>query len=144
MKQLLTLVTLVISLFGTHANAEQFVKFDQLEVHYSAIPTTFLSAEIARSYQIQRSKYAALLNIAVLDTAQNNQPAIAFIRGEAVNLLGHKTPLTFREIREGEAVYYLAEVKHTNEERFKFTIDVTTAGGVTNTLNFQQTFYTDN
>ncbi len=142
MKKCIAIMILLIS--SLHAHAEQFELFDNLEVHYSAIPTTFLTAEIANNYQIQRSKYAALLNISVLDRQNSNEAVNAALHGEAVNLIGHKTTLKFREVREGQAIYYLAELPHTNEEQFKISINVTTLGGVTNQLNFQQTFYTDN
>nr|WP_086940317.1 DUF4426 domain-containing protein [Thaumasiovibrio occultus] len=125
------------------AYAEQAVRFDNLAVHYSAIPTTFLSPEVATQYQIQRSRYAALLNISVLDQNKDNQAVMASITGHAKNLLGNRFPLEFRQVKEGSAIYYLAEIKHTHEDKLQFEIQVLTAGGTTNTLTFEQTFYTD-
>ncbi|WP_413112968.1 DUF4426 domain-containing protein [Thaumasiovibrio sp. DFM-14] len=143
MKILLTLFLSLLLSLSASVSAEQSVTFDHIEVHYSAIPTTFLSPDIASNYRIQRSRYSALLNIAILDRTQDNQAMIASVHGSAANLLGNKKTLSFREIREGSAIYYLAEVPHTHEEQYLFEILITTQGGVTNTLRFRQTFYSE-
>ncbi|MGF1689137.1 DUF4426 domain-containing protein [Photobacterium japonica] len=125
------------------AYAEQFEKIAALEVHYSSFPSTFLTPDIAQQYNIQRSRYNGVVNITVIDTAQAGKPAVAaVISGKAKNLIGQEKKLSFREIREGNAIYYIAEIKHANEERFTFTIDVSQQG-TNGTLDFQQTFYVD-
>ena len=48
-------------------NAEQFKTFSNLEVHYIALPSTFIQPEIAKQYGIKRSKTNGLLNISILD-----------------------------------------------------------------------------
>lgn len=123
--------------------AEQFAKIGDVEVHYSSFPSTFLTPDIAKQYQIQRSRYNGVVNITVIDTAAEGKPAVAaFVSGKAKNLIGHEKKLAFREIREGNAIYYIAEIKHANEERFTFTIDISRQG-TKGALDFQQTFYVD-
>ncbi|MDX1304144.1 DUF4426 domain-containing protein [Photobacterium sp.] len=123
--------------------AEQFINVGDLEIHYSSFPSTFLTPDVANTYRISRSRYSAVVNIAVLDKSQEGKPAVrAVVSGTARNLLGTEKKLSFREIREGEAIYYIAELSHTNEERFRFIIDVT-QNGTNGQINFDQTFYVD-
>ncbi len=59
-------------------------------------------------------------------------------------MFSQQTLLEFREIREGEAVYYLATVKHTDRELLRFQITVVPPGVSKKVLNFKQTMYWDN
>ncbi|MGR2766322.1 DUF4426 domain-containing protein [Photobacterium ganghwense] len=125
------------------ASAEQTKQIRNLEVHYSSFPSTFLTPDIASTYKIQRSRYSAVINITVLDSSQPGKPAVqAVLNGTAKNLLGSVKNLSFREVREGEAIYYIAEIKHANEESFNFSIEIH-ATGASGNLAFQQTFFVD-
>lgn len=125
------------------AHAEQLENIGNLEVHYSSFPSTFLTPEVANTYRIKRSRYSAVVNVTVLDKTQANKPAVtAVLSGQAKNLLGTIKNLSFREIREGSAIYYIAELSHANEESFSFTIDVS-QGGSNGQIAFKQTFFVD-
>ncbi len=125
------------------AQAEQLKNIGNLEVHYSSFPSTFLTPEVANTYRITRSRYSAVVNITVLDTSATGKPAVtAQLSGKARNLLGTEKKLAFREVREGKAIYYIAELSHANEESFKFTIDVF-QNGTNGEIKFDQTFYVD-
>ena len=67
----------------------------------------------------------------------------AQIAGQVKNLLGQLSALDFREINEDEAVYYLAEVRHTNREVLRFAIAITPPQTVTYNLEFQQELFWD-
>jgi hypothetical protein len=54
---------------------------------------------------------------------------------------GQLLPLTFREVTEGEAVYYLAAVKHTHEEVLRFEILLSAPEAPLMQLKFQQKLY---
>ncbi|KXI23320.1 DUF4426 domain-containing protein [Photobacterium sanguinicancri] len=125
------------------AQAEQLKNIGELEVHYSSFPSTFLTPEVASTYRIQRSRYSAIVNVTVLDKSQQGKPAVAAVlSGTARNLLGNEKRLSFREVREGKAIYYIAEISHANEESLKFNIDVS-QNGTNGTINFKQTFFVD-
>ena len=62
--------------------------------------------------------------------------------GTAKNLLGNKQALTFKEVKEGESIYYLAQVDYTNEEILRFEINIQ-QGSQSQKLTFQQKFYVD-
>lgn len=118
-------------------------KLGNNNVHYIALNSTFLTPEIATAYGITRSKYNALINISVLDNSVANTPAKSVsLVGTATNLLGQKKSLEFTEVKEGDAIYYLAELNFTHEDIFIFNIDIFDAGNK-QTLTFQHKFYVD-
>jgi hypothetical protein len=135
---------LFLTLFSTAASAEQFKAADQYELHFNAFNSTFLTPEVAQAYSIHRSKVRGLLNVAVLDTQRNNAPVRAQVMGQVTNLVGQVQALTFRQVREGEAVYYICEFRFTDDEILNFDLQVQPdANKPAYTLNFKQHFYVD-
>lgn len=142
MKQWITL--LLVSMIALPSYAGQFKTIKDVEVHYSAFNSTFLTPQVARSYKLKRNGYSAILNISVLDNSQAGKPAItADISGSAKNLIGQMRDLSFREVKEGDAIYYLAEFPVSEEERLTFNIDVNAGIKGTGTLKFTQKFYVE-
>tara|TARA_B110000196_G_C21088100_1_gene636084 strand:- start:14 stop:454 length:441 start_codon:yes stop_codon:yes gene_type:complete len=136
------LCALALMLTAT-VNAENMKKLNDLNVHYIAIGSTFLTPEIAKAYGIERSRYKGLVNIAVLDNTQDGNPAKTVnISGKARNDVGQIKSLDFMEVKEGDAVYYLAQVGYSNEETIYFDINITDKGKQHN-LTFSQKFYVD-
>ncbi|MFT6506765.1 DUF4426 domain-containing protein [Colwellia polaris] len=136
------LCALALMLTAT-VNAENMKKLNDLNVHYIAIGSTFLTPEIAKAYGIERSRYKGLVNIAVLDNTQDGNPAKTVnINGKARNDVGQIKSLDFMEVKEGDAVYYLAQVGYSNEETIYFDINITDKGKQHN-LTFSQKFYVD-
>lgn len=122
--------------------AAQFQDFGNLEVHYIALPSTFLQPDIAQKYNIKRSRYNGLINISVLDKNSNAKAVSASLSGTGKNLLGQSHSLSFTEIKEGDSIYYLSDYPFTNEEIVNFDIMIKTQNK-TNILKFQHKFYTD-
>ncbi|HBI3715276.1 TPA: DUF4426 domain-containing protein [Vibrio parahaemolyticus] len=138
------ITALLISLLSLPTFAEQFKNMKDIEVHYVAFNSTFLTPKVARSYDIKRNGYVAVVNISVLDSASLGKPAVeANVGGHAKNLIGQTQKLTFREIREGEAIYYLAELPITHEETFTFDIDVKAGNKGSGKLKFTQKFFVE-
>ena len=126
-----------------NANANNMQKLDNLNVHYMAIGATFLTPEVAKAYNITRSRYNGLINISVLDNTVKGTPAKhVSITGKARNDLGQIKTLEFEEVTEGDAIYYLAQVKYSDEETFYFTININDGSG-SKSLVFKQKFYVD-
>ena len=48
----------------------------------------------------------------------------------------------FKEVKEGESIYYLAQVDYTNEEILRFEIEIQQSNQFQK-LQFQQKFYVD-
>ena len=130
---------LLLALATAPGHAEQRQSFGGWDVHYVVLPTGFLKPDIAAQYGITRGRDRALVNISVLDPA--GVPRKVTIEGTVKNLLGQLLPLTFREVTEGEAVYYLAAVKHTHEEVLRFEILLSAPEAPLMQLKFQQKLY---
>lgn len=109
------------------------------EVHYNALPTTTLAPQVARQYAITRSANRVLLNIAVLHEGRN---VAAKVAGAATNLSGQQQELALREVREGEAIYYLAEPRAADRETLDFDLIVVPEGGAEAIpVKFRQEFF---
>ena len=117
-------------LFASYANAQMSERFDEYELHYSFVNTTFLSPEIAAQYQITRGKRHGILMLSLRrhqDGIDGTQPSAMSVSGTTSDLI-RKDELKFREIREDGAVYYIAPFKFINEEFRHFYIDFRAAG----------------
>ena len=98
-----------------------------------------LRPAVAAQYDVVRAKNRALVNVSVL--GPEDQPARCDVDGSATNLLGQRQVLNFREVAEGPAVYYLAELTHDNEEVIRFDINIGACGSGTMNVKFQQKLY---
>ena len=128
-------------LMSSLVSAEQKKQLGPWDVHYIAMPSTMIDPAIAKEYQLERSKFQGLLNISVLKTTDQSAQQVS-IEGVAKNLLGQQKELVFREVIEGKAIYYLAQLPYRNEERFSFTLQIK-QGDVSQQLEFTHTFYVD-
>ncbi len=130
-------------LLAINVHAENMKKMGSMNVHYMAIDATFLTPEVAKTYNIERSQYNALVNISVLDNTKLGTPAkTVSITGTAKNLLGQNKALEFVEVKEGHAKYYLAQMAHRNDETVHFKLKISD-GKESHILSFSQKFYAD-
>lgn len=142
-RHLLVLLALTASLCGV-ANAEQKETVGNFDIHYMALGSTFLTPSIAKSYGIERSSYTGIINIAVLDMSTTGSPAVPVdITGVANNLLDARIDLKFREIREGNAIYYIAEVPYRDDQEINFNIAIKHGNELNTNLQFKQKFYVE-
>ena len=123
------------------ALAEQKKQLGDWDVHYIAFPSPILTPEIALQYKLQRSKYNAIVNISVLDKTSQQALKVA-ISGSAKDLQSRTRTLEFTEVIEGDAVYYLAQLPFHHEQRYSFTLSIS-SGNQTQQLKFDQVFYVD-
>jgi hypothetical protein len=131
-------------LFSHGVNAEQMQQIKNIDVHYSAFNSTFLTPEITRSYNLERNAYQALLNLTVLDNSSLGKPAIeAKLSGTATNLIGQIQTLEFQFIKEADAMYYIAPLKIENETTLRFNIEVDAGLKGRGVLKFHQKFYSE-
>jgi hypothetical protein len=112
-------------------------------VHFSAQSTDELPPEIAKAYNILRSKNRAMLNVSVIRKADKT-PVTAVVKVKTVNLTGQLKNVTMRQINEQEAVYYIGETPVANRETLVFDISVTPEGEQQpSNVRFKREFYTD-
>jgi hypothetical protein len=119
------LVALCALVFGSSAHAESQV-FGNYTVHYIAVSTTFLTPDIAEQYNIVRSNRRAFLNIAVIrnNADGSTTPVTAVVTGTKSNLLQQSSAITFEEIHEGAAVYYIGQFDFSNAEIIRLSVEV--------------------
>jgi len=136
-------VTLVwLALLASETRAQQSGTFGPFELHYSVVNTTFLDPKVAVTYGIIRGEKRAILNLAVRENLSNgSEPRTMQLKGRTWDLIQSQA-LEFREIREGEAVYYIAQFSFINEEWRHFEIDFRPAGAEqTYTFKFTRQLY---
>jgi hypothetical protein len=132
---------IVLSTMSLGAQAEQKETLGSWDVHYIVVNSTFFEPEVAKQYGIQRSQFNALLNISVLDRNNKEAQSVA-LTGKATNLLGTTKKLSFKEVKEGEAIYYLAQIPFRHKENYRFEVDVRRGNDVEK-LSFKHEFYAE-
>ena len=121
------------------AFAERLQRFGDLEVHYNVFNSSFLQPDIAKASNLVRSKTLGVLNVVVL---RDGKSVPASVSGEMKNLLGQRKALDFQDVKEGDALYHMAQFKMTEREVLTFNLKIQ-AGGATHDLNFDQEVFPD-
>jgi len=142
---LFSISMLFFTLFSGVVNAENSKQFGNYVIHYNSFRSDTLTPEIAKAYSLTRRNNRMVVNITVLKkTGDATQPVKAKVSGFASNLTGQVKDLQFKEVHDGEAIYYLAQSQVANHETLKFDIKVTPEGEtLVANIKFQQKFYTD-
>ncbi|MDW8480040.1 MAG: DUF4426 domain-containing protein [Xanthomonadales bacterium] len=144
MRASLLLSTILLLACGA-AGAEGSRDFGDLVIHYSLMPTTALTPEVARSHAITRSRNRQLLTVSVLEKTPDGlgKPIAARIEASATNLNGQLRTISLREVREGGAIYYLGELRLTGEDTFDFELRVDARGGEPRVIRFRRQLFPD-
>jgi len=115
-------------------------------VHFSAQSTDQLPPEVARAYNIVRSKNRAMLNVSIIRES-DGAPVSGEVTVKTVNLTGQLKSVTMRMIEEpGDpvAIYYIGETAVANRETLVFDISVKPEGANSaSEVRFKRQFYTD-
>jgi len=118
------LLPLLMCLIGLPAVAQQSEMFGPYELHYSVVNTTFLSPKVAATYNIVRGEDRAILNLAVREHLEDGSTEARSmqLKGRTWDLIQNTTQLEFLEVREGPAIYSIAEFKFLDEEWRHFEV----------------------
>lgn len=115
-------------------------------IHFSAQSTDQLPPDVARAYNIVRSKNRAMLNVSIIRESDNT-PVAGNITVKTVNLTGQLKNVTMRKIEESGdvvAIYYIGETPVANRETLIFDISVIPEGeSASSQVRFKRQFYTD-
>jgi len=121
--------------------AENVTKFGDYVVHHTALPTDVLLPKVAKAYGIQRSKNRGMLNIVVQHKGKATK---AKVTGTGTNLNSQLKHLAFREIKDGDVIYYISSFRVTNKEVINFKINIQPSGSSKEqTVKFKKEFYTN-
>ncbi|MBA1273687.1 DUF4426 domain-containing protein [Stutzerimonas azotifigens] len=138
MKRSLTL--LFALLLAVPALAERKQSFGEYDVHYITFNSGFLQPDVAAATGLVRSRTQGVVNVSVL---KQGEPVPSLVNGSVRNLLGQDRPLAFRQIKEGQAIYYLAQFPFDSRETLRFTLNVQPLGGEPMSFNFNQEVFPD-
>ncbi|WP_426205254.1 DUF4426 domain-containing protein [Pseudomonas sp. TWP3-1] len=111
--------------------------FGDVTVHYNTFNSTFLTPDIAKAAELIRSKNQGVINVSVIKAGK---PVIAQVTGTVKDLTSQSVPLTFRQITEQGAIYYIAQYPVEQQEVRTFEIKVQT-GDKIDTINFNQELF---
>ena len=120
--------------------------FGDYVVHVNALSTDQLTVDVAKSYGIVRSPNRAMLNISIIkkEPGTTGSSVAGTVTASATNLTGQLKQIDVREIREGDAIYYIGEVTVANEETLTFAAEVAPAEGSESfPVEFRKQFFTD-
>lgn len=142
---LISALLVLSGIFSNTAFAENSKAFGDYIIHFNAFRSDTLTPEIAKAYSLTRRNNRMVVNITVQKKdGDATKPVKAKVSGFASNLTGQVKDLKFKEIHDGEAIYYLAQSQVSNRETLKFDITATPAGEkLVAKINFKQKFYTD-
>jgi hypothetical protein len=149
MKLLVLLSSLLFTaLFVPLANAgveETSRETDTHIIHFNLFNSSMLSPEIAKQYNLKRSKYYAILNISVQEKdEQGNKSVPVLLQGTASNIVQQQRKLEFKQIDEGDAIYYLSVFRISNDDLLTFDIKIrTTADSPGYDLSFKRRVYVE-
>ena len=134
---LLTACLSVTAMAADVIKGERQETFGDVTVHYNTFNSTYLTPDIAKSAELIRSKNQGVINISVL---KDGKPLMAQVSGTVKDLTSQSVPLTFKQITEQGAVYYIAQYPVPQQETRTFEIKVQT-GDKINTINFNQELF---
>ena len=120
--------------------------FGDYVIHFNAISTDQLQPEVARAYNITRSKNRAMLNVSIIRKVPDTigESVAGSVSATANNLTGQAKNLTLRQIQEGDAIYYIGDVAVANGETLVFNIDATPMNETSRfSVRFSRQFYAD-
>ena len=119
---LFTTITCLAASFRATAAGEDY------EIQRIAFNSTFLDSEIARRYGITRAENLALVNVSVQRGDVIGVGVPARVTGSANNLMHQVKTLEFREIREENAIYYIAPLRFDDGDTLTFKLDIVIEG----------------
>nr|WP_255774813.1 DUF4426 domain-containing protein [Microbulbifer zhoushanensis] len=112
--------------------------FGDYRVIYSVFNSDFIKPEIAQNYQLVRAGDRAFVNVSVVKKDGGTKGLASEMSGTASNLMQQSRNLEFTEIRDGDAVYYLAPLRFEDEEVLTFNVNVKLPDGRTETITFRR------
>lgn len=126
-----------------HAGSEDFGDY---QVHWSVLPSTFLTAETAKANNLQRSRGIGIVNISIMQENEDGilRPVTGQVEGRVTNDIQQVKFLAFRRIKEGDSVYFIAAYQYSSGELITFNITGRPSGhGKDLPVRFAHTLFSD-
>lgn len=116
----------------------------EYRVHFSTFTSDFLQPKLAQALGFSRANDHLIVNIALTKKMAGDQYSLglpATVEGSATNLMQQQRQLTFTEVSETGATYYLADLRFTDNEVMHFAITLHTPTGEAIAFKFTRTLY---
>lgn len=118
-------LSLLLSTVSVFCFAQENTSYEMEEhiVYYNVFNSTLIPADVAKNQGLVRAKNLAYVNIALVKKSGGNGiPAV--LEGRFRNLMQQSRDLSFIEIKEATATYYLAPLRFNNEEILHIDISI--------------------
>jgi len=123
---------LLAVLLAPQAQATDRYSTKDVELYSVAVPTTELTAEAAKNYNVERSPTRGLLTVTLVKKGKSgtNETIAGQVYAGAINLRNFLSNIPIREVREGDSVYYLGEFQVTTPDTLRFLVNANVMGKV--------------
>ena len=118
----------IIACLASFAARAESVSWHGYSIEYTTFVSTIIPPDVARAHNIIRGDNRVIANITIL---RNGKPVTASIRGTVTNLLNQQSQIAFREVREKDAIYYLANQLIDARDTLRYSLFITPAGSQT-------------
>lgn len=127
----LLLLTAVLAT-QVQAQADERYSTQGIELYSVAIPTSELTVEAAKKYNVERSPTRGLLTVTLVrkDKSLTKETLAGQVYAGAINLRNNLSSIPIREIRDGDAVYYLGEFQVSAPDTLRFLVNANVMGKV--------------
>lgn len=106
------------------------VHYGDYTVYYNVFPSESLLPQVARATGIRRAESQLVLTMVVRQErdGQQSESIQADIDGNIINIYGQVRPIRPRQIKDQGVIYYIHDFAAADNERLKFSINVTPRG----------------
>lgn len=121
---------LTLTLGNAPVRAEELSRVGDLELHSAAVPTTELTPEAARDYNVVVGPHRGLLTVTLLRKSRNGEARSVpgQVYAGAVNQNNYLISIPIREVQRGGDVYYLGEYRLAPPDTLRFIINANVQG----------------
>ena len=121
MKHIIHIIALFGLLLVSDSAHSQFLKSGNIRVYANAMPSSQLSADMARQYGITRSASSALLHVVVRQGPLGKDKTLpASIDAVAIRKNGQRSTINMQTTKDNQDVYYLGELAISGNESINF------------------------
>ncbi len=135
-------VLLLAALLAAQAQAADPYSTKDIELSCVAVPTTELTSEAAKSFNVERSPDRGLLTVTLIRKGRNGKADTVGgqIYAGAINLSNNLSNIPIREVHDGNSVYYLGEFLVSAPDTLRFLVNANVLGK-TMKSEFTREFY---
>jgi hypothetical protein len=140
-------IRVAMSLAALHAPAALAMeggtaRNDDLEMHCVVMSTSELTPEAARDFNVARDPGRGLLTISVFRHLGpgKTQAQHAQVYAGAINRQNQLSSIPVREVRQGDAVFYLGEFRVTPPDTLRFLVNASSTHGKPLKVEFSRSF----